>query len=156
MPRRAGAQPRAAPRRPGERPLREGPRPVLRRIGVEESERFLFGWASSCLMLTGTAGFALMNSSETLFITRVGVEYLPGALLASSARLVGTTSLLARRAGADPRRWLPRVFLGLAASVFPFAFLVEAPIEATFAALLLVARQVLALGLLAFWMALGN
>src|SRR5262245_15096706 len=94
----------------------KAPGRVLRGIRVEESERFLFGWASSCLMLTGTAAFALMNSSETLFLKRIGVEYLPAALLASSALLVGTTGFLARRAAADPRRWLPRVFLGLAAS----------------------------------------
>ena len=57
---------------------------VLRRIGVEESERGLFAWGSACLMLTGAAAFALMNASEALFLKRVGVAYLPVALLASS------------------------------------------------------------------------
>src|SRR5262245_8025655 len=129
---------------------------LLRRIGVEESEGGLFAWGIACLVLTGAAAFALMNASEALFLKRVGVAYLPVALLASSALLVLSTALIARRAGGDPPRWLPRVLLGLAALLPPFALLVGSPIAAIFGALLLLARQVQALALLAFWMTLGN
>src|SRR5262249_56216517 len=56
----------------------------------------------------------------------------------------------------DRRRWLARVLLGLAALLPPFALLVGSPIAAIFGAFLLLARQVQALALLAFWMTLGN
>jgi hypothetical protein len=41
----------------------------------------------------GCAAYALFNSSETLFLKRVGVAYLPWALLASSGLLVITAGL---------------------------------------------------------------
>ena len=61
---------------------------MLARLGVEDSERAVFSWAWLCLLLLGAAAAALVNLSETLFLKRVGVEYLPFALLASSALLV--------------------------------------------------------------------
>jgi len=109
-------------------------------------------------MLMGAAAYALLNSSEALFLKRVGVDYLPLALLASSALLIVTTALLGRAlAGADRRRWLPRVLLALGACVLPFCFALDAwrsPLIV--GALLLVARQVLAVGLMVFWIVLGD
>ena len=60
----------------------------LRRLGIEPTERALCGWAALCLALLGATSFALLNSAETLFLKRVGVSYLPWALLASSGLLV--------------------------------------------------------------------
>lgn len=131
---------------------------VLGRLGIEPAERSLFGWAALTLALMGAAAFALLNASETLFLKRVGVAYLPWALLASSALLVATTGLAGRGlASADRPSWLPRVLLILAALLLPFwALLSIWHVPALFGALVLVARQVLAVGLLVFYLALGD
>jgi hypothetical protein len=131
---------------------------ALRRLGIEPAERSIFGHAGLCLMLLGATAFALLNSSETLFLKRVGVEKLPWALLASSALLVVTTGLLGGfLARVDRPPWLPRVLLMLALALAPFYWLLrsgDSPI--IFGAYILVSRQVLALGLLSFWLALSD
>jgi len=130
---------------------------MLARLGVEDSERAIFSWAWLCLLLTGAATFALLNLSETLFLKRVGVAYLPYALLASSALLVATTALVSRRvAGPESPRWMPRVLLLLAIAMLPFALLTGRDSAPVFVALLLLARQVLALGPLVLFLALGE
>ncbi|MDJ0869468.1 MAG: cyclic nucleotide-binding domain-containing protein [Myxococcota bacterium] len=129
---------------------------VLGRLGVRPAERALFGWGGLCLVLLGAAAFALLNTAETLFLKRVGVESLPLALLASSALLVVTTAGVGRIAGADPARWLPRVLAALALAPLPFVLLADSQAPLVFGALVLVSRQVLALGLLAFWVAMGD
>jgi AAA family ATP:ADP antiporter len=130
---------------------------ALDRIGVEPSERAIFSWAGLCLGLLGGAGIALANTAETLFLKRVGVEYLPLALLANSLLLVGTTAglsaFLARR---DRPAWLPRVLFALAFAVAPFGLFGGMDSDAAMTALLLIARQFLSLGALAFWVALGD
>ena len=122
---------------------------ALRRIGIEPAERALCGWAALCLLLIGATAFALLNASETLFLKRVGVTYLPWALLASSGLLVVTTGLASYAlAGANRPRWLPRVLLGLALLLLPLWWLLRAwEVPVVFGAFVLVARQVLALGL---------
>jgi AAA family ATP:ADP antiporter len=131
---------------------------ALERIGIDSSERALCGWAVLCLAMLGAAAFALFNASETLFLKRVGVAHLPWALLASSGLLVITTALAGHRlATADRPRMLPRVLWGLAAMLVAFWLVLETWQAATaFAAFVLIARQLLALGLLAFWLALSD
>jgi len=129
----------------------------LDKIGVQPSERAIFSWAGVCLGLLGGAGIALANTAETLFLKRVGVEYLPMALLASSLLLVATTAglstFLTRR---DSPTWLPRILFLLAFAVAPFGILAQTGSSIAMTALLLVARQLLALGMLAFWISLGD
>jgi hypothetical protein len=131
---------------------------TLRRVGIEPAERALCGWAGLCLLLLGATAFSLLNASETLFLKRVGVNYLPWVLLASSGLLVLTTGLASRAlADANRPRWLPRVLLGLVLLLLPLWWLLhnwEVPV--VFGAFVLVARQILALGLLVFWLALGD
>jgi len=131
---------------------------ALRRVGIEPAERALCGWAGLCLLLIGATAFSLLNASETLFLKRVGVAYLPWALLASSGLLVVTTGLASYAlAEANPPRWLPRVLLGLALLLLPLWWLLHVwEIPVVFGAFVLAARQVLALGLLVFWLALGD
>jgi hypothetical protein len=131
---------------------------ALRGIGVEPAERSLFGWGMLVLFLVGAASYAVLNAAETLFLKRVGVAYLPWVLLASSGLLVTTTAFASRGlAVADRPRWLPRVFLMLAVVLLPFGWLaVGSGAAGVFGALVLVARQILALGLMVFWMALGD
>jgi CRP-like cAMP-binding protein len=129
---------------------------MLARIGVQPAERALFGWAGLCLLLMGAAASALMNTAETLFLKRVGVEALPLILLVSSAALVLTTALIGRIASRDPQRWLTRILACLAVAPLPFVLFADGQAPAVFGALVLVARQVLALGVLAFWLAMGS
>ncbi len=130
---------------------------ILARLGVEDSERAIFSWAWLCLLLAGAASAALINLSETLFLKRVGVEYLPAALLASSGLLVVTTALIGRRvAGPEGPRRLPRVLLLLAVALLPFALLTSLDSAAVFVALVLLARQVSALGPLVLFLTLGQ
>ncbi len=129
---------------------------ILQRLGAQPAERGLLGWAALCLVLLGTAAFALLNASETLFLKRVGVEALPWALLASSGLLVVTTALLGRVASKDPSRWLPRILTVLAIAPLGFVWLVESQSTVVLGALVLLARQVLALGLMSFWLAMGR
>ena len=129
---------------------------VLRRIGVQPAERALFGWAVLCLVLMGAAGFALLNTAETLFLKRVGVDSVPLVLLANSGLLVLTTALTGRIVSRDPPRWLPRLLACLALAPLPFVLLVGNQAPVIFGALVLVSREVLALGLLAFWLTMGS
>jgi hypothetical protein len=121
---------------------------ALSRIGIEPPERAFCAWARLSLALLSAAAYALFNASETLFLKRVGIAYLPWVLLASSGLLVMTTGLTSRAlAMADRPRALPRVLLGLAALLLAF----WAPLQrwhtpAVFGAFVLVARQLLALG----------
>jgi hypothetical protein len=129
---------------------------ILQRLGVLPAERAIFGWSGLCLFLMGAAAFALMNSSETLFLKRVGVDAMPLALLSSSGLLVLTTGLVSRWSSSDPPRALPWVLGGLALAPLPFVYLVEAQHPLIFGAFVLVARQILALGMLVFWVAMGS
>ena len=130
---------------------------LLQRLGVEPGERPLFLWAGLSLALMGAAALGLLNTSETLFLKRVGVEYLPVVLLATSGVLVLTTGFLSGfLADADRPRWLPRVLMLLAVLVLPFCLLVGIDHDAVYYALVLASRHVLALGLLSFWVALGD
>ncbi len=130
---------------------------ALDRIGVHSSERAIFSWAGLCLGMLGGAGIALANTAETLFLKRVGVEFLPMALLGSSLLLVGTTAglsaFLARR---DRPTWLPRILFLLALAVAPFGILAGTGSSIAMTALLLVSRQLFALGMLVFWVSLGD
>jgi hypothetical protein len=129
---------------------------MLRRMDVRPAERLIFGWGSACLVLLGAAAFALLNTAETLFLKRVGVESMPLALLASAALLVLTTAWAGTIASKDPPRWLPRILALIALAPLPFAPFIEGQAPAVFACLVLVARQVLAVGMLVFWLAMGS
>jgi Cyclic nucleotide-binding domain len=129
---------------------------ILQRIGVTPAERGLFASGGLCLLFMGAAAFGLMNTAESLFLKRVGVEALPLALLASSGLLVLTTSLIGGLASGNPTRALPWVLAGLAIAPLPFVFLMDSQAPLLFGAFVLIAREILALGLLAFWMAMGN
>jgi hypothetical protein len=129
---------------------------VLQRVGVQPEERSLFLRAGLCLAMLGAAAIALLNTAETLFLKRVGVEHLPVALMLSAGLLVLTTAVAGRFASGAPARWLPRLLAGLALAPLPFVFLGESGSPVVIGALLLVSRQVLAVGTLAFWLAMGS
>ena len=129
----------------------------LRRIGVEASEESFFTWAGLCLLLLGAAATALQNSAETLFLKRVGVEFLPLAFLACSVILVVGTAVIARIfSGLDRTRWLPRILLVLAVILLPIWLLIRLEVPGMLAALLILVELLEAVALLVFWIALGD
>ena len=65
---------------------------MLRKLGVEPREGWLFSWSAAALFFVGWADVSLKNVAETFFLKRVGVEALPIALVASSGLLVVTTA----------------------------------------------------------------
>jgi hypothetical protein len=102
----------------------------------------------------GAATSALLNTAEALFLKRVGVGAMPMILLVVSALLVLATGALGRVASASPARWLPRVLMGLGLALAPFVLLAESSAPAILSSLVIVARQIQALSLLAFWLAM--
>jgi hypothetical protein len=129
---------------------------ALRKLGVEPAERTLVLWAGASLFLLGAAGVAILNTAEALFLKRVGVESLPLALMASSGLLVLTTAAVGSLVARDPARRLPAVLAGLALIPVPFIVLANSHSPLIIAAFVLVARQLLAVGMLAFWLAMGS
>jgi AAA family ATP:ADP antiporter len=124
---------------------------------VEPRERRVLVWGGGVLLLTSWAAISITNVAETVFLKRVGVELLPLVFLANSALLVGTTSLVGRIADrTDHLRLLTRTFIVLGVLLFPLWILVMADVRSTFALLVIAAKQVEAIALLVFWIALGD
>jgi len=130
---------------------------LLARLGVEPAERSTFGWAALTLFGIGAAAVALLNTAETLFLKRVGVEWLPAALLTSAALLVVGSSLVGRAAARGRRGlWLVGVPVASGALLVPASLLAGGGTDAVFFALLVGVRQILPLCLLVFFPALGD
>jgi len=114
-------------------------------------------WAGAALVLLGFADATVHNVSETLFLKRVGVEWLPLAFLVSSLLLVVSTYLVGRRMAAGDRLSVLPVAYAVGAVVLALsAALVISDLPGAFAVLLLVSKQLRAVGLLALWLALGD
>jgi hypothetical protein len=130
---------------------------VIRKLGIEPGEGRLFAWGAAALMLAGWADVSVKNVSETFFLKRVGVDYLPLAYLINSVLLVGTTYLAGRLAARSNRqRLLPRVFFALAALLIPLWYLVRADIISAFVLLVIASKQFQSIALLTYWVAMGD
>jgi hypothetical protein len=130
---------------------------MWRRVGIEQGEGRLFAWAASTLFLLGWAYVSVTNVSEVFFIKRIDVRYLPLAFLVSSAVLVVTTLALGRLAVNRSRvRMLPVVLLGLGLVLIPLWLAVESDLTPVLGLLVIVSKQIQALGLLIFLLALGD
>jgi hypothetical protein len=129
----------------------------VRKLGIEPGEGRLFFWGAAALALAGWADVSVKNVSETLFLKRVGVDYLPLAYLLNSILLVGTTYIVGRVAARSNRpRLLPRIFFGLSLLLLPLWYLVRADAISAFVLLVLASKQFQSIALLAFWLAIGD
>jgi hypothetical protein len=131
----------------------------LERLGIERGEAALVASGMAVLALLGWADAAVQVVSETLFLgeSGPGPKYLPIAFLVSAALLIVTTTLVARALGRVSRpQALPLMLCVLAVALVPLWWGVRAGDESTTVVLLLVAQQFKALGLLVFWVALGD
>ena len=130
---------------------------MVRKLGIEPGEGRLFFWGAAALALAGWADVSVKNVSETLFLKRVGVEYLPLAYLFNSILLVGTTYVMGRLVARSNRpRLLPWIFFGLSVLLLPLWYLVRADAISAFVLLVLASKQFQSIALLAYWLAMGD
>ena len=120
----------APPRRARPADRGAGPARLARALGVEPAEGPIFAWGGATFFLIHSASVALANVSDTFFLKRVGVNFLPVAFLVSSLLLVVTTSGVARLAARSaPLPLLARTLLVLAALLIPLWLLVLADVH---------------------------
>ncbi|HXV35898.1 MAG TPA: cyclic nucleotide-binding domain-containing protein [Myxococcota bacterium] len=130
---------------------------MFRRLGIEPGEGRFFLWGAAALALAGWADVSVKNVSETLFVKRVGVAYLPLAYLLNAILLVGTTFVVVQLAArADRPRLLPKVLLGLALALLPFWYWVEDDAVSAFVLLVLASKQFQSISLLAYTLAMTD
>ena len=130
---------------------------LAHRIGIEPGEGRIFVYAAAVLFLIGWSDAQLTNASETLFLKRVGVEYLPLVFLANSLLLVGTTWTAGRLAArGDQVRLLVRTLAVLAGTLVPLWIGLRLDVPGVLPLLVIAAKQLEAIALLVFWVALGG
>jgi hypothetical protein len=113
--------------------------------------------AGTCLALLGWADVSVQNVSETFFLKRVGVKYLPLAFLVSSLLLVATTYGIGGFAARRNRpRLLWRVFVFVSICLLPLWLLVRLEVPGSVVLLILSAKQIEAIVLIVFWVAMGD
>ena len=134
---------------------------ALRRVahaaGIEPGEGRVFAWAVATFFLIHSASVSLANASDTFFLKRIGVNLLPVAFLVSSLLLVVSTSIMVRLAARRAQiPLLTRTLFTLALALVPLWLLALADARSVFILLVLIAKQVEAVALLIFWVAVGG
>jgi CRP/FNR family cyclic AMP-dependent transcriptional regulator len=125
---------------------------LRRLLAVEPSEGRLVLWSAATLFLIESASVGVSNVSDTLFLKRVGIDYLPIVFLANSLLLTATTIVAGRLlVRFNSRRFLAIVFgtLSLFLALLWLLVLQEAPGIAT--TLVIVSKQIDVVALLLFW-----
>lgn len=132
-------------------------RGFFRRLGFGTREARLLTWGGGCLAVAGWADVSLQNAAETLFLKRVGVVYLPWALLASAILLALTTFIAARVIAPRNRlQLLPWAFVTLAIGLVALWLLLHLDLPWVFGALILFSKQFKTVALLVFWTTMGD
>jgi CRP/FNR family cyclic AMP-dependent transcriptional regulator len=121
-------------------------------LSVEPGEGRLVIWSAVTLFLIESASVAVSNVSDTLFLKRVGIEYLPIVFLANSLLLTATTIVAGRIIVRFERRRFLTVAFGVLSALLLLLWLLvvkEAPGIAT--TLVIVSKQIDVIALLMFW-----
>ncbi len=120
-------------------------------------ERPIVLWGGLSLFLVGWATVSLTNAAETLFLKRVGVEQLPLVFLVNSCLLAASTFFVGRRVAAGEHgRALTLTLWGGAAFLVPLWLALLADLPGVLSVLVIAAKQIQALALLVFWVAMGG
>jgi AAA family ATP:ADP antiporter len=128
-----------------------------RTLGIEPGEERVLMAGGVALFLVAWASVSVTNVAETYFLKRIGVERLPLVFLANSILLAGTSVAVGRLAArGDQRRLLRRLLVLLGATLLPLWAMVLGHVTSAFALLVIVAKQIDALAVLAFWTTLGG
>jgi hypothetical protein len=125
---------------------------LRRLLAVEPGEARLVVWSAATLFLIESASVGVSNVSDTLFLKRVGIDYLPIVFLANSLLLTATTIVAGRLLlHFNSRRFLAIAFgtLSLFLALLWLLVLEDAPGIAT--TLVIVSKQIDVIALLLFW-----
>lgn len=118
---------------------------------LDARERRILAFGSAALFLAGWADISVKNVSETLFLKRIGVDYLPLAFLVNGLLLMGTTSLLGVLATrVDPLRLFTRSLAALGVLLLGLFVLVHVGGTASYPILVIAAKQISAIALISF------
>jgi AAA family ATP:ADP antiporter len=129
----------------------------FRWMGFSAREARLLTWGGGCLAVAGWADVSLQNAAETLFLKRVGVVYLPWALLASAILLAASTFAVARLIAPRNRlRLLPWSFVALAGGLVSLWLLLHLDVRWVIGLLILFSKQFKTVALLIFWTTIGD
>jgi hypothetical protein len=130
---------------------------VRRVLGIEPGEVRVLVAGALALFLIEWAAVSVTNVAETLFLKRIGVERLPIVFLVNSLLLAGTSVGVGRLAArGDQGRLLRRILVLLGAVLLPLWLMVVAQATSAYALLVILAKQLDAIGVLVFWTALGG
>lgn len=130
---------------------------LRRALSIEPGEGALVLWSAATLFLVESASVAVSNVSDTLFLKRVGVDYLPIVFLANSILLTGTTFVAGRLSVRfEQGRLLLATFVVLAALLVVLWALVVAEAPGISTTLVIVSKQIDVIALLLFWTAIGT
>lgn len=125
---------------------------LRRALAVEPGEGPIVAWAAMSLFLIESASVAVSNAADTLFLKRVGIEYLPGVFLLNSVLLTATTFGAGRLAVRfDQRYVLTATFITLALVLSVLWVLVVGEVTAAATILVLASKQIDVIALLMFW-----
>lgn len=130
---------------------------LRRALQVEPGEGGIVGWSAAALFLMEWASVAVSNASDTLFLKRVGVSYLPLVFLVNSVLLTATTYVAGRLAvRLDVRRLLSSTYLALAGVLVVLWLLLLAGAPGISTALVILSKQIDVIAALMFWTVLTN
>ncbi len=153
-------RPRGAPEAAARRPAAGGViscRRMLRRLGIEPGEGWVFAWGTAMLFLLGWAEVSVKNVGEVLFLKRVAPELIPLAFLLSAVLLVATTYAVARFVPQrDHSSLLPLAFAVLGLALLPLWWLVRRDDTVGLWLLVTASKQIASVGLIVFLMTLGD
>lgn len=130
----------------------------LRRVlVVEPGEGALVAWSAATLFLVESASVAVSNVSDTLFLKRVGVDYLPIIFLVNSLLLTATTFAIGwMSVRFEPRRLLTMAFALLAVLLVVLWVLVLTSAPGIATTLIVLSKQIDVIALLLFWTIVGG
>lgn len=120
-------------------------------------ERPIVLWGAAALFLVGWATVSLTNAAETLFLKRVGVDQLPAVFLINSGLLAASTYAVGRLvASGHHGQALSRTLWAAAALLLPLWLGLRTGTPGVLPVLVIAAKQIQALALLVFWVAMGG
>jgi len=130
---------------------------LRRALAVEPGEEAIVAWAAITLFLIEWASVAVSNASDTLFLKRVGVQYIPIVFLVNSVLLTATTLGAGRLAVLfSQRRLLTATFAALAAILIVLWALVLTAAPGIATTLVLASKQIDVIAALMFWTVVGG
>jgi len=123
-----------------------------RALAVEPGETALVAWSALTLFLIEWASVAVSNASDTMFLKRVGVDYVPIVFLANSLLLTATTLAAGNLAARyDLKRLLTGTFCALSILLFVLWGLVLAGVPSIPTTLVILSKQIDVIAALMFW-----